>query len=156
MSPTRSVNCDVPNNTVISNTASVSSVTGDPDSDNNSQTADVTASNPTPTITGASVNKPELWPPNHKMVDVTVNYGTSDNCGTSTCTLSVTSNEPVNGNGDGNTSPDWEIIDNHHVKLRAERSGNGNGRIYTITITCTDSSGGSSSQTVTVTVPKSK
>ncbi len=31
-----------------------------------------------------------------------------------------------------------EIVDAHHVKLRAERAGTGNGRIYTITITCTN------------------
>jgi hypothetical protein len=51
---------------------------------------------------------------------------------------SVTSNEPVNGLGDGDASPDWTIIDAHHINLRAERSGTGTGRTYTITITCTD------------------
>jgi hypothetical protein len=90
------------------------------------------------------------------MVDVTVNYNSTDNCGADTCALTVTSNEPINGTGDGDTAPDWEIVDSHHVRLRAERAGGGDGRIYTITITCTDSSGNSSSQTVTVTVPKSK
>jgi uncharacterized protein len=104
-------------------------------------------------ITGASVNKPVLWPPNHKMVDVMVNYSTANNCGPVTCTLSVTSNEPVNGDDDGNTAPDWEVIDAHHVKLRAERSGAGSGRIYTITITCTDGMGGTATKTVTVSVP---
>ncbi len=63
------------------------------------------------------------------------------------------SNEPVNGPGDGNTSSDWVVIDAHHVRLRAERSGNGTGRIYTITITCTDAARNSSHKTVTVTVP---
>ena len=47
---------------------------------------------------------------------------------------------------DGNTAPDWEIVDSHHVRLRAERSGRGNGRVYTITITCTDGSGNSTQQ----------
>jgi len=107
-------------------------------------------------ITGASANPSSLWPPNHKMVDVTVSYNVTDNCDPSsaiTCTLSVSSNEPINGTGDGDTAPDWEIMDAHHVRLRAERAGNGNGRIYTITITCTDSAGNSSRQNVMVRVP---
>jgi Subtilase family/HYR domain len=108
-----------------------------------------------PKITGASVDQPVLWPPNHKLVNVSVNYEVTDNCPLppNSCTLSVTSNEPLNGTGDGNTSPDWIILDAHHVQLRAERAGNGNGRIYTITITCIDSSGNSSSQSVEVNVP---
>ena len=149
------VNCSVADGTVISNTATVSSSTPDPNSNNNSATATTTASNPPPMISGLSVDKPVLWPPNHKLVNVTVNYTVTDNCPLSanSCTLSVTSNEPINGTGDGNTSPDWIILDAHHVQLRAERAGNGNGRIYTITVTCTDSGGNSSSQSVTVSVP---
>jgi uncharacterized repeat protein (TIGR01451 family) len=141
------VNCSVADGTVISNTATVSSSTPDPDPNNNSSTATTTASNPPPTITDASANPSVLWPPNHKLVDVTVDYNVTDNCPLppDSCTLTVTSNEP----GDG----DWIILDEHHVQLRAEREGNGNGRIYTITITCTDSGGNSSSESVMVTVP---
>jgi uncharacterized repeat protein (TIGR01451 family) len=149
------VNCSVADGTVISNTATVSSVTPDPDLSNNSATATTTASNPPPVITGAAADPAVLWPPNHRMVNVTVNYNVTDNCPLppGSCTLSVTSNEPINGTGDGNTSPDWIVLDDHHVLLRAERAGNGNGRIYTITITCIDSGGNSSSEEVEVTVP---
>ena len=98
-----------------------------------------------PTITGMSANPSVLWPPNHKMVDVTINYKIADNCG-NTCTLSVTCNELI-------SSSDYTIVDAHHVRLSADRLGSGNGRIYTITITCTDASGNSSSQPVMVTVP---
>jgi uncharacterized repeat protein (TIGR01451 family) len=149
------VNCSVADGTVISNTATVSSCTNDPNTNNNSAIATTTASNPPPVITGASVDKPVLWPPNHKLENVTVNYQVTDNCPLppNSCTLSVTSNEPINGTGDGNTSPDWIILDAHHVQLRAERAGNGNGRIYTITITCIDSGGNSSSRSVSVNVP---
>lgn len=90
------------------------------------------------------------------MIDVTVNYTATDNCSAPVCTLSVVSNEPVNGTADGDMAPDWEIVDAHHVRLRAERAGTRSGRIYTITITCVDVAGNSSSKTVTVNVPKSQ
>jgi len=90
------------------------------------------------------------------MVDVTVNYNATDNCVAVNCVLSVTSNEPINGLGDGDTSPDWEIVDAHQVRLRSERSGTGTGRVYTITITCTDGVGNVSTSTVTVSVPNSQ
>jgi hypothetical protein len=67
--------------------------------------------------------------------------------------VSISSNEPPSTPGSGNTSADWQVLDAHHVQLRAERSGTGTGRIYTNTITCTDTSGNSSSQDVVVTVP---
>jgi hypothetical protein len=109
-----------------------------------------------PAITGASASPSSLSPANHKMVNVTINYSVSDNCDASpACVLSVTSNEPVNGTGGGDTSPDWEVIDAHHVRLRAERAGGGSGRVYSITITCTDESANTTSRSVTVTVPHS-
>src|SRR4029453_547799 len=137
------VNCSVADGTVISNTATVSSSTPDPNSKNDSSTATTTASNPPPTISNATADPSVLWPPNHRMVDVTVSYDVTDNCPLplGSCTLSVTSNEPVDGRGSGHTSPDWIVVDDHHVLIRAEREGNGSGRIYTITITCTDSGG---------------
>jgi hypothetical protein len=110
-----------------------------------------------PVITKVSASPSVLWPPNHKMVMVTVNATVKDTCGSATWNIvSVTSNEPANGRGDGNTSPDWQITGSHTVSLRAERSGNGSGRIYTITIQATDAAGNTStSQTVTVKVPHS-
>jgi len=150
------VDCSLTDGTIVSNTATISSTTPDNDSSNNSSTKQITASNPPPVITGASASPDSLWPPNHQMVNVTVNYNATDNCGAVTCVLTVTSNEPINGLGDGDTSPDWEIVDAHHVRLRSERSGTGTGRVYTITITCTDGVGNVSTSTVTVSVPKSQ
>ena len=85
--------------------------------------AKVTVVDATPlAITGASASPSLLWPPDHKMVNVTVFHSISDNCDASPgCVLSVTSNEPVNGTGDGDTAPDWEVIDAHHVMLRGAR-----------------------------------
>jgi hypothetical protein len=110
-----------------------------------------------PTIANLSASPASLWPPNHKMNDVTVIYDASDNCGGVNCVISsVTSNEPVNGLGDGDTAPDWVIVDSHSVQLRAERAGGGSGRIYTITVSCTDSLDNTTTKTVTVSVPKSQ
>ena len=150
-----SVDCSVADGTMISNTATVDSITPDPDTTNNSATATTTASNPAPVITGAAADPSVLWPPNHRMVNVTVSYDVTDNCSLppGSCTLDVSSNEPVFGHGSGHTSPDWIVLDDHHVLLRAERQGNGNGRIYTTTITCSDSGGNSSNDQVQVLVP---
>ncbi len=101
-----------------------------------------------PTVSNLSATPSTLWPPNHKMVNVTINYNATDNCpGQPVCQISsVTSNEPIG-------SSDYTIVDAHHVNLTADRLGSGNGRIYTITVTCTDASNNSSSQVVTVSVP---
>lgn len=107
-----------------------------------------------PVISNLSASPNMLWPPNHKMKNVTVNYTTSDNCpGPITCVLSVTSNEAVNGPGDGDTAPDWMVLDDHHVKLRAERSGTGDGRVYTITVSCRDQYTNVRTRTTSVSVP---
>lgn len=109
-----------------------------------------------PIVTAPTASPSSLWPPNHSLKDVTIAYTTADNCtlpSSITCALSVASNEPINGTDDGDTTPDWVVVDAHHVKLRAERSGIGTGRVYTVTVTCNDAAGVSSSQTVTVTVP---
>ena len=108
---------------------------------------------PPPVISNASATPDILWPPDHKFVEVTINYTVTEPC-PNTCVLSVSSNEPINGVGDGNTSPDWQVIDSHHVLLRAERSGPGNGRIYTVNITCTNNlNQETSSKSVMILVP---
>jgi FG-GAP-like repeat len=109
--------------------------------------------NTPPSIGGASANPSVLWSPDHTMRDVTVDYTSADNCSQPTCVLTVTSSEPINGTGDGDTAPDWQIVDSHHLRLRAERSGGGNGRIYTVTIKCSDGSGNVTTRSVTVGVP---
>jgi sugar lactone lactonase YvrE len=115
--------------------------------------------NTVPKIISASANPSVLWPPNHKMVPVTVGVTAKDNCEEKPAwpackIITVSSNEPENGLGDGDTAPDWGITGNLTVNLRAERSGTGSGRVYTITVRCTDASGNNSTtKTVAVTVP---
>lgn len=105
-----------------------------------------------PAITNATATPPVLWPVNGRMVDVAIGYDVSENCAGS-CVLSVTSNEPQNLRGSGNRAPDWEVVNDRLVRLRAERSGTGTGRLYRITIACTDAAGNVGTQTAIVSVP---
>lgn len=107
-----------------------------------------------PSIASVSANRASLWPPNHKMVAITVGVAATDDCSPVTSRITgVTSNEPVNGRGDGNTAPDWIVVGPLTVLLRSERSGLGSGRVYTISIAATDAAGNASTGTTTITVP---
>ena len=109
-----------------------------------------------PVIHDLTVSPRVIWPPNHKMRNVTMDYTSTDNCpGPISCQITVTSDEPANGTGDGDTGPDSDVLNDHHLKLRAERSGSGDGRVYTLKVTCTDAHGNTASGTRTVLVPKS-
>jgi len=96
-----------------------------------------------------------LWPPNHDYVQVNATVTTSDICDPSPkiTLVSITSNEPDNGLGDGNTINDIIIVNNFTFNIRAERSGTGTGRNYTITYKATDASGNSAIATAKITVP---
>jgi len=100
-----------------------------------------------------------LWPPNHRMVRVTVAVDISDQGpGPAEFQLmSVVSNEPDNGLGDGDQPNDIQgwVVGSPGVtgRLRAERSGQGRGRIYTLTYRATDQAGNHSTCTTTVVVP---
>jgi hypothetical protein len=106
---------------------------------------------------GSATAKPSvLWPPNHKMVDISFDLDVDNDCDLELdCTvLEVTSNEPINGQGDGNTSPDWMIDANGGLSLRAERSGMGSDRVYTIRVRCEHTESGIGDETtVEVVVP---
>ena len=117
----------------------------------------VTPDKTPPDLAAMTVTPNVLWPPSHKMTNVTVDPKAEDACGVAISQIvSVTSNEPSNHLGDGNTSPDIETTGDVTLKLRAERSGLGNGRVYTITVQSTDVNGNSSMGSVDVTVPHSK
>jgi hypothetical protein len=115
----------------------------------------VTVIDTTPPQIDATVTPNTLWPPNHKYVEVQVTVTTVDNCdpAPNITLVSITSNEPDNSRGDGNTANDIIIINDFTFNLRAERSGAGAGRIYTITYKATDVSGNHVMTTVTVEVP---
>ena len=151
--------CTVPDGAIIPSIAVVTSDTADPNSANNAAAATPAASNAPPAIDGAAASRSVLLLPLFQMVPVTVSYNATDSCGAATATLTVTSDEPVTAPPRdqglaGLTSPDWEVVDAHHVRLRAERSIKGDGRVYTIKIDATDAAGGTSSKTVSVRVPR--
>ncbi len=99
-----------------------------------------------------------LWPANHKYVRVTTAVVVDDNFDPNPTVelVSVVSNEPDNGLGDGNTINDIVIVDDFTFKLRAERAGGGDGRIYTITYRATDACGNEVIDTVEVSVPHNR
>jgi hypothetical protein len=97
-------------------------------------------------------DKTVLWPPNNKMVPVTIIVNATDNSGKPvTVTASVEDNETHK-----NKELDWTepVVKNGLVilDLRAEKLQEGD-RIYTITITATDGSGNSSMTNVEIKVP---
>jgi glucose/arabinose dehydrogenase len=116
-------------------------------------TQTVTVIDDTPPVLSTVTATPNvLWPPDHRLVTVTINYTTSDNCGPVNTVLSVKSDQP-----EGIFKPDWIIVDAHHVKLRAERSILAalfkKGRTYTVTVDAIDASGNVTSKSVLVKVP---
>ncbi len=101
-----------------------------------------------------------LWPPNHQLVDVSVDLVAADSCGGASVRLiSVASSEPDDapGSGDGNTVQDIQGASpgegDTSFRLRAERDGNGTGRFYRIAYEALDSSGNRAETSVSVLVP---
>ncbi|HLB50314.1 MAG TPA: ExeM/NucH family extracellular endonuclease, partial [Anaerolineales bacterium] len=105
-----------------------------------------------PPTLNVSASPDSLWPPNHKHKTVQVAVNASGDVSMVTL-VSVTSNEPDDGLGDGDTANDIVIVDDFTFNLRAERSGNGSGRVYTITYQVTNTCGATATASATVTVP---
>ncbi len=108
----------------------------------------------------------QLWPPKHEYFRVSIEafvHSASDGCDADlfdrdVTIVSVSSDEPENGAGDGNTLEDMVLVEDcRAVDLRAERQGGGNGRVYNATVELTDGSGNTSREELTIAeVPKSK
>jgi len=104
-----------------------------------------------PQITRLEATPNVLWPPNRRMVAVTLSADVVDSCDPSPVfrIVQVTSNEPLTS-----SAPDWEITGEQTLNLRAERLGKGKGRLYTIVVQSEDPSGNISFASVYVTVPR--
>ena len=104
--------------------------------------------NEPPKLSPITLSSKRLWPASNKMKRVGVFYNSSDNGEEVKTDLAVTSNEPNPG------AKDWEIIDNHMVRLKASRLSNGDPRIYFITVTVTDDAGNLTRRTTSIAVSK--
>jgi hypothetical protein len=124
--------------------------------------ATVTVQDTTPPEIRLRVDPTRLWPPNHKLVDIAATVSVTDICDPSPTfeLTSITSSEPDNGLGDGDTVQDVQgaAFGTADVafQLRAERSGRGPGRSYSILYTAEDLSGNTTPANVAVDVPHSK
>ncbi len=130
------------------------------DADGNSAScqATVTVEDTTPPVITVELNRDVLWPPNHKMSDILATVVVTDICDPSPTYVltSITSDEPDNGLGDGDT--DGDIVadlgtPDQVFQLRSERMGGGDGRKYTILYTASDGSGNTAPDTACVRVP---
>jgi uncharacterized repeat protein (TIGR01451 family) len=149
------VDCSLRSGDVVDATAMVASRSLDTATANNTAETTSTARDTPPEISGLVASPNELWPPNHALRAVEVAYQVGDNCDPDPAlALDVNSNEPVNGLGDGSTAPDWEVIDAHRLRLRAERAGSGTERVYAVTVSAVDEHGNGTHDVVTVAVPK--
>ncbi len=106
-----------------------------------------------------TVNRQVLWPPDHRLVRLTARVSVADRCDPSVSfqLVSITSSEPDNGLGDGDTPGDIQGAElgtaDTSFALRAERSGLGSGRVYTIVYRTSDDAGNTREGTVSVPVP---
>ena len=114
--------------------------------DNNGTLYAISPSNEPPDVSGAIASPQTIWPPNNKMVAVTID-GVSDPDGDDlTITITgITDNE-------GSDPDDVDGIGTSTAQVRAQRDGKGSGRTYTISFDTSDGQA-TSSGTVTVTVP---
>jgi len=130
----------------------------DKDGASHSDTVTITVVNRPPDCSAAAPSIASIWPPNHKMVDISVLGLTDPDNDPLTITItSIFQDEPVNDIADGNTDFDGAGVGTSTAQVRAERSGSkknpGNGRVYHIGFTTDDGYGGSCSGVVRVGVP---
>ena len=98
-----------------------------------------------PDVAGAAPSIAEIWPPNNKMVDITIEGVTDPDGDAVTITIDGITNEET-GEEDANG------IGTSTAQVRAARNGKGDGRVYEISFTASDGQA-TSSGTVIVTVP---
>ena len=115
--------------------------------------------NRAPVCSAASVTPQQIWPPNHAFVPFMIRNVTDPDGDSVQITItSITQNQPVTANGDGNTDVDAIGVGHSSGAVRAERGGDvrlgDDGRLYQITFTATDGkAGGTCTGTVFIGVP---
>ncbi|MDZ4284611.1 MAG: hypothetical protein U1A28_02205, partial [Patescibacteria group bacterium] len=116
------------------------------------------STNEAPDCDGAYADPGVIWPPNHKMVPLTIS-GVTDPDGDPVVIIvtGIMQDEPTNTLGDGNTEVDGAIDMSGMASVRAERTGTpkvpGDGRVYHVTFEADDGNGGKCSGVARVCVP---
>ena len=124
--------------------------------------ANVEVVDTTPPVITVALDRTSLWPPNHKFADIHATIVVTDICDPNPTFVltSITSDEPDNGHGDGDTAatsrPPRTDRRTRTSDLRSERQGGGDGRKYTIIYTASDDAGNTATDTAWVTVPHSR
>ena len=101
-----------------------------------------------PVITSVTASPASIWPPNKKLVNVTITVEAADLVDPAPIIriYDITCDEPIG-------SSDATITGLLTAKLRADRDPHSDGRVYTLHIEVIDASGNRSTATVDVTVP---
>ena len=117
----------------------------------------ITVEDTTPPEVACTTDLAALWPPNHQLVEIGIFIDATDACAAPEdlvlLSVTISSNEPDNALGDGDTGGDVDGMDGYtsavdvtpsftfndltnsfegSLSLRAERDGAGTGRTYTI------------------------
>ncbi|HXV13949.1 MAG TPA: HYR domain-containing protein [Candidatus Krumholzibacteria bacterium] len=122
-------------------------------------TAKVTVEDTTPPEIDVVLSRDVLWPPNHKLAEVCAEVTVTDVCDPNPTFVltSIESDEPDNGQGDGNFPNDIQDAEygtpDLCFDLRSERQGGEDGRKYTIIYCASDEANNTACDTVCVRVP---
>ncbi len=102
---------------------------------------------------GAALSQQVIWPPDHRMVSLTI-VGLDSSL--TVTIMGIQQDEPVNALGSGNTAPDGIIANSSTPStpstayVRAERAGPGTGRIYFITFNAMDANANTCDSNITL------
>jgi hypothetical protein len=127
-----------------------------------SRTQNVLVVDTTPPEIEVELDPDTLWPPNHKMRPIEATIEVTDVCDPNPVVelVSIVSDEPDDGTGDGATTNDIQGAafgtDDREFELRCERKGNGDGRVYSATYQASDASDNTAEDTDEVMVPKNQ
>lgn len=107
------------------------------------------SANQRPECATAAANPVLIWPPNGKMVPISIADVTDpDGDPVSVTITGITQDEPLSGR-----RPDATGVGTSTARVRATRAGGGDGRVYHLSFTATDPQGASCTGTVAVCVP---
>src|SRR5262249_51703089 len=100
-----------------------------------------------PSIAAVSAMPDVIWPPNHKLVPLSVAVDATAVCGPPGCAIASIASDGPGSEGDVVVTGDLSAL------LRAEKSGGVMGRTYAITVQCHDAAGNAATRTTAVRVP---